>query len=472
MSHIETDPARASTPRADWRDDRWLWIAAAVALTLRVLPMVLWAVGDCVRDECIYRARANDILDGHGLTTTEKGWLPAPGYPYLLALMKLVFGAMFAVKHLQIILSLATLVVMYRIAERIGGRKVARTAAMLMAIHPTLAFMTGTMWIEPVYVFFLLNAILAMLWAREGAWRRGMLSGAMIGGAVLFRGVATYLPPIFLLAAVWPEAGWTGLRPFVDEVRARWKHGAAFLVAMVLVVSPWSLYASQRYGGPMVSDATAGHVLYLGNNDYPPLTFDYGNGMLTGPLYARYLRLGRRPCDRGQLPVVSNACEVRHTMEWIGAHPDVFVQRVPMRLAQMFNPNSFLTRHIRWGYWGGLPFLVKEAIAVWVVLTSFLVLVGGTIGAFARARGPYGVMAVGTVIYTCATIAVAYGMTRFRIPLEAVWIPYLAVVLAEPRETLARLRVGGPRAAGLLLTVPALLALMTWYLPTGFPWFW
>lgn len=85
---------------ADWRSDRSLRAAVVVGVVLRVLPMLLWEVGDCQRDECIYRARAVGILDGEGLTTTEKGWLPAPGYPFLLALLKVLFGAFYSVKHL------------------------------------------------------------------------------------------------------------------------------------------------------------------------------------------------------------------------------------------------------------------------------------------------------------------------------------------------------------------------------------
>src|SRR5262245_31806643 len=114
----------------------------------------------------------------------------------------------------------------------------------------------------------------------------------------------------------------------------------------------------------MVTDATVGHVLVLGNNDYPPLTFDFGNGMLTEPLYARWRATGRRFCERDVPPVQSSACEVDAAVEWIREHPSTFVARIPLRLAQMLNPNSFLTRHLRWGYWPGTPWWAKETIAV------------------------------------------------------------------------------------------------------------
>jgi hypothetical protein len=49
---------------------------------------------------------------------------------------------------------------------------------------------------------------------------------------------------------------------------------------------------------------------------------------------------------------------------------------------------------------------------------------------------------------------------------------YVAIVLSNPKSVLSALRDSTPRAVGALLTIPALTALMLWYLPTGFPRFW
>ena len=153
---------------ADWRRDRWLWGALAVALLLRVLPLTLFPQGDCVRDECIYRAVAGRILEGDGMTTTSKGWLPAPGYPYFLAVMKAVFGAAFAAKIIQIPVALSSLWATYQIGWRLQGRKLAVVTAWLFALHPTLVFFTTTLWIETIYIWLLLFAVLWVLWCREG----------------------------------------------------------------------------------------------------------------------------------------------------------------------------------------------------------------------------------------------------------------------------------------------------------------
>lgn len=457
-----------------WSRDPWLWTALGVGLLVRVLPLVVFPHFDCLRDECIYRGMANDIVAGHGLTVSNKGWLPSPGYPYLLAYMKIWFGSVQVVKAIQIAASLACVAFLYGIGHEVADRRTARLSAFLFALNPTIAWFTNTMWIETLYIFFLLAAAVAMMQAwRDERWLPGAVSGLMMGGAILFRGVATYLPPFWVLAAVYPEEGDPfSLEAWTRSARRRWKPVAAFLVTTVLTVAPYSIYGSRTYGGFMVTDATVGHVLYLGNNDYPPLTFDYGNGMLTQPLYAKYLATGRRPCRRDVPPVQSSKCEVREALLWIQHHPDTFVARIPMRIAQLLNPHSFLTRHVRWGYWPGLPWLVKETIVVGIALLSAALTVLGTAAAWGRARGPYAMMAVGTTAYTVLTIAVMYGMTRFRLPLEALWTVYLAMFLASPRATIDALREAPWRATGLVLTLPPLLALMAWYAPTGFPAFW
>jgi len=450
--------------------DRWLWSILVVALTLRISPAVLWPMTDCIRDECIYRAIAFKIVEGHGLTVSSKGWLPAPGYPYMLAWSKMILGHMQAIKILQVIASTASVGLLYGVAHLVSGRKVARIAAALIALNPTIAWFATTMWIETFYVFFLLFAGLAVLWAhRSGGVASAFGGGVALGVAVLFRGIATYLPPLFLLALAWPGAltgGWG------RAVQQRWRLLAAFVLGLVLTVAPYSIHASARHGGFMVTDATVGHVLYLGNNDFPPLTFDYGNGMLTQPIFSSYLKSGRRMCNRKGPPVLSSRCDASRAVDWIRAHPREFVSRIPMRLAQNLNPNSFLTRHVRWGYWPGAPWWFREAIVQLIIVFGSATMVLGTLTAWARARGPWAFIAAGTVLYTMATTALMYGMSRFRLPLDVLWTVYLAMFLADPRGTFTALRDSPPRLVGALSTLPPLIALMLWYLPTGFPLFW
>ena len=452
------------------RDNVWLIAAILVGLLVRLVPILLWGDLDCTRDECIYKGMGERILAGEGLTVSKKGWLAAPGYPYTLAVSAIIFGKMQAVKRIQLVLAAFSTWMMNQLGMRVGqAKKVGVIAAWLYALHPTLAFFVGTMWTETFYSTFLIAAALAAVWAREGSWRRGLGIGVAIGFAMLFRGAATYLLPIYWLGLLWPN-NWN-LASIREASSTYWRHAAAMTVTVFFIVSPYSMHASQRHGGFMVTDATLGHVAYLGNNTFEPLTFDYGNGMLTGPIYAKYLRSGRKPCSRRVPPVKSSDCEVDRAVKWIQNNPGEFVSRIPMRVAQMLNPHTFLSRHVRWGYWPGLPFALKEILVLYVAFSSFLIIMMGSLGAIARARGTYGVVAVGTVLYHIATVAGLYGMSRFRLPLEPLWMIYLALLIAQPRETLQLLRLSKLRIAGAILMMPTLFWLFMWYFGTGFPGF-
>ncbi|MEZ4321560.1 MAG: hypothetical protein R3F61_29070 [Myxococcota bacterium] len=462
--------------------DRWLWGALLAGLVLRSIPMILWPQYECARDECIYRYLAAGIQKHGEMGVTTKGWLAAPGYPYLMVWSKTYLGGYFAMKWGQIALSLTSIPVLYAITRRVlqieGSSeertvRAARWAAWLLAMHPTAAWYAGTWWIETIYIGFLLPAVLAVLRARDDGPRAalwGGLAGLCLGVCILFRGVATWLPPLFLVALLWPDEGlFAAVR---ESLRRRARPAVALLLAAVLSVAPYSWYASRTYGGFMVSDATVGHVLFLGNNDFEPMTFDYGNGVLTQPLFYKLLGQGRRFCDRKAPPVQSARCDVENATEWIAAHPGEFVRRIPLRLAQQFNPNTFLTRHIRWGNFRGLPWELKELICLWIAATTAIIVLGGTIGGFARGRGAYAVMAGGTIAYTVFAAALMYGMSRFRLPLEPLWIVWLAGLLADPAAVVSALRASKVRAALVLLTVPVLVWLLAWFALTGFPMFW
>lgn len=443
-----------------WYEDPWLWGALGVGLLLRCLPMFLWPQTDCVRDECIYRFLAKGILDDGVMGVTTKGWLSAPGYPYLLAFFRWATGSWFPIKWLQIAASLTSIPVLYGITRHLSPDvRAPRWTSWLLALHPTVAWYASTWWIETFYIALLLPAVLLVL--GEARVRHGVGAGVFLGLAILFRGVATYLPPIFALALLLGE------RPLAERL----KPAAALLIAAALTVAPWSLVASNRYGGFVVSDATMGHVLFLGNNDFPPMTFDYGNGALTQAHYYAELKRGRKPCPRKGPPVQHARCDTERALTWARENPAAFVGRIPLRLAQQLNPHTFLTRHLRWGYFWGVDGLLEELLVVWIALTSVITVLGGSLVGFARGGGRFAVLAGGTILYTLATAAVSYGMSRFRLPLEPLWLVWLAVGLAAPREVLVGLK--NPVRAGLaLILLPLLAWLVLWFAGTGFPVLW
>lgn len=438
--------------------DRVLVTAMVVAFVLRVVPMLVWIEKPCVRDECTYEYIANAILAGRGMIGTN-GWLWAPAYPSLMAIHGKLFGYPGAIQISQLVVAVASVAMLYDIARGELGTAAARIAAWTYALSPTLVFYTSSNWSETLYSGLLLAAILALRWARGGGGERGWAPGMLAGLCVLFRGVATYMLPIFVIALLLGR--W--------RAKEAWAGALGCVVAAVLVVAPYSAYATHKFGGLVVSDRTLGQMMWLGNNDFPPMTFDWGNGSLTKEEYAAATALGRPHCDYEHDPVRQDDCEVAAGKAWILANPGEFVTRMPLRAAQLLTPHSFLTRHLRWDRWKGLPAFVDEALIGLVVAFSFVTLVGGTIGLGARGRSWFALTASLIVLYHVGAITILAGLSRYRVPLEPLWMVFVGGLLADPRGAWAALRAERLRLLATALVTGVLLVLMLWNLPSGWP---
>lgn len=458
----------ASTPTSEaspfegwsekWWRDRAVWWAILFSLYVRGLTLAYWLPTRCIRDECGYLLLAGRIVNGHGLTPSGSGWLWAPGYPYLLAVHELLFDGGGAARVTQLVLTPVMLIFAWKLGGQLGGRRAARWALALFALSPTLTFFSMQLWSESVYTTLLMGALLAMTWTRQGGPARGVLPGLLVGLCVLFRGVATYMLPIFAVGLLWGRL----------RSRSAWASVGALALGAALTVGPWAVHASQRWEGLVLSDRTMGQMMWLGNNDFPPVTFDYGNGLLTDALYEGVTSTGRPHCEKTG-PVAWDACEVANGKRWIREHPAEFLRRVPVRLAQLFNPHSFLTRHLRWGKWGFMPEALREGLIAMTVLWSGVAVLGGTTGLLARGRGALAVVTGGILLYHVAAIGMLAGLTRYRVPLDALGLLWAAALLAWLRPSFKQLWNTPWRMLTCLFLLCFLVPLMLYSLPLGYP---
>lgn len=451
------------------RLDTGLAASLALGAVLRILPIEEWSRRACVRDECTYGDLASSLWRGQGMVGT-RGWLWAPGYPSIIAGHVKLFGKMKDVKYTQVLIACLTIFLVWRFTRAHFGPRAAWIAAMLLAVNPTHIFYASSLWSECFYTALLFGMVSAVGWARGEApgaasssevppWWRGLLVGALLGACVLFRGVATYMLPCIAITLLWGRT----------RSRAAWKSVVATCMAAALVVAPYSVYATRKFDGFVLSDRTLGQMMWLGNNDYAPITFDYGNGTIDDREFDRITATGREHCPFELSPTKQDACEMAAGVAWIKANPAEFVARVPLRVSQMLTPHSLLTRNLRTGRWKGMPQAVDEALILLVPIFSFVVLVGGTIGAFARGRGWYLVGAALIVGYHVAAIACLAGLSRYRVPLEPLWMVFAGGLLADPAAALAALKSDKRRLWGAVAVTGLLLGLMLRFLPAAWP---
>ena len=136
-------------------------------------------------------------------------------------------------------------------------------------------------------------------------------------------------------------------------------------------------------------------------------------------------------------------------------------------LAQTLAPHSFLTRHLRWGKWPGMPGGLAEVLIVLGAAASLVAILVGALGLGTYGRGLVGALAIGTVAYHLAAVAVTAGMSRYRVPVEPIAIVYAAAVLVRPAAAIAVLRESPLRAGVAVAVLAALLPIVLWYLPSA-----
>ncbi len=456
-----------------WWSDKPLVAAVVTGMMLRVLPVLVWLNWGCARDECTYLRLSRKIVAGQGMEASA-GWLWAPGYPMIVGFHRWLTGYGTTTKGTQIIAAGFCTVLVYWIARRVwsdwgtgDATRTARIAAWMYALSPHMIFFSISLWSEVLYGTLLLGLLLILDRSRDSAetGSRGWLWGAalvgILGGcAVLFRGVATYMLPIFAFVLLW--------RRFAD-VRA-WKQVAIMMFGAVLTVAPYSNYVSEKFDSRIISDRTLGQMMWLGNNDFTPVTFDYGNGYLSQRAYNRQTRQGRKQCaPRGKM-IKRDTCNREKGKAWILDNKVEFVRRMPLRVAQLLNPHSLMTRHLRWGNWRGLPQWFDELLILLQVLGSGFVMIGGTFALLARGRGGHGLVTGLILLYHCAAIAALAGLTRYRVPLEPLLMIYGAGLLSRPRQVWDAFVAERWRVWFGLLVMVWVIPLVLWFLPAGWPW--
>lgn len=426
--HTTAAPEAGSARR---RAASWPWRGALVVFVGVVVVSGAFRLvlpGDLGANEStdlttFYRPVAERLLDGDGLTTPDgaAALRYPPGYPVLLAA---AFGPADAlgVAHdtaattLGLVAAGGAGVVLWALARRTFDTTVAGVAVALWSLHPVHLWLTKQPNSELPYELFLFASVLACTPTLQGrgTWRSTALAGALLGAATLVRpaGLALVVPLVVVLAVV--DRG----RP--ATVRAG-SAGAA-LAAFVLVLAPWSAWASSQAGHPvLVADAVTVNVvegLTLGA-DGPDEA-----GRVAAPDGARSLAIEAwRQQDR-----------LQDGDELVGFLGDQLAER-PGAVAQLVVVKAARS-------WYGTDTGRAEPLLA-VGQAALLVAVAGG-GWVAWRRGPtarrYVLLASGLVVASWATAVAVDSLLRHLVPASGLLFPLLAAGLVHvarkaPRAT-------------------------------------
>jgi 4-amino-4-deoxy-L-arabinose transferase-like glycosyltransferase len=235
-----------------------LALIAALGLVCRAVAVV-HPITDPADDSHAYYALAKSLYEEGSYGGPEfkseatSDW--SPGAPWLYAGLFVITGGPRegSIRILEALMGVGTILVVFFLGWRLGGRWPALLAALGVAIYPPFIHSVGEIMSEPPAMLSLPAAILAFLWAwdRTAAGRAAGPDGAAAGSGargawawlipgLLFGATAMFRPEYTLVAGafvVFAAVRWASER--------RWAFGATavglMLVALLLPIVPWTI---------------------------------------------------------------------------------------------------------------------------------------------------------------------------------------------------------------------------------------
>jgi tetratricopeptide (TPR) repeat protein len=233
-----------------------------------------------------YVTWAQEIAGGRWLGSSV--FYQAPLYPYALALLfKAVGPSLGAVRVAQLLLGVASCLMLAHAGRRFVGDRAGLAAGWLLALYPPAIFFDGLIQKSSLDLF-LVTALLALFGeltagraARPSnaapirrAWLILAASGAVLGLFILNRENARVLYPV---AALWT---WWFFRDEAPRVRAAWV--GVFTASLLAIVVPVGVRNYVVGGEFLLSTSQLGANFYIGNHagaqgSYEPLVAGHGN---------------------------------------------------------------------------------------------------------------------------------------------------------------------------------------------------
>jgi 4-amino-4-deoxy-L-arabinose transferase-like glycosyltransferase len=236
------------------------WTLAAFALRLAVLLCFEQVISP---DGVEYVAHARRLAAGDIANGVSTYWPPL--YPALVGLASFVFrDAEFAGRFVSALAGALLVIPAHRLARRWYGRRVARTCAALVALHPLLVYYSTALLTESTYTLLFTCGVLVGWSALTGTRARThALAGAVFGACYLLKPEAFgfVLLLLFMLAARRLLIK-TRLQGTKTSIRRSSVASALALVAGFLAAAaPQLLYIRLSAGVWALSGKTSGHLL-------------------------------------------------------------------------------------------------------------------------------------------------------------------------------------------------------------------
>ena len=420
-------------------------IKALVAITVvsvLVRLLIAFALGDEVTplpgtaDQISYHALALRVVTGYGFSFGRNWWpmteanTPTAHWSFLytgyLAAIYAVVQSPLAARLLQVlIVGVLHPYLAYRIGQRAFGDKAGLIAAGITALYGYFIYYSGTLMTEPFFITAVLSILYLAIRLAEAETGKEVLRlsiwlGLLMGAAVLFRQLFLLLIP-GLFVWLWAARGYGSLS---TPMRIGLVSGGI----MALMILPFTFFNYARFGRFVLLNTNAGYAFYLANHPIHGTDFIPANEMES---YQSLVPTELRSLDEAALDQVL----LQRGLAFVAEDPFRYLLLSLNRIPEYFKfwpsaDSSTVSNIVRVTSFGlTLPWMLM-GIWIWLRNRSGCRILD-TLGA------PGSLLLIFAVVYSAIHVF-SWALIRYRLPVDAVLIPFAGLAAAVAFERITR----------------------------------
>ena len=401
------------------RASRPLWIILALAGFIRLAFVLAYPQPAPTNDAAAYDHEGWHMASGGAGCPNPLELAKGPIYPLFLAAVYRAAGHWYpAVRVAQAVIGVVAVWLIFLIAQRLFGPRVALAAGALATIYPPFISYAGWLLTETIGTTLLLAVVYALLRGLDSQdWRPWALAGAASGVLILHR--EEFLVVIGLCVLT------------LAALRVAWRRLGLMVLVIGLMMMPWVVRNFRHYGEFVLISPGGGQQLWLSTLGRDALAWQPED-----PEYQRVIgsvgflesdRLARRAAienvRRDPLRYAQN-CLRRIPRLWIGGHSNTFV-----------GLEASVSEFARRGNYG------KVAIKLAMLAGNLLVLGLGVVGFFiawqlgATDRRALVVVAA-PVVAKALLHTLLFSTLRYQVPIMGCFIVMAAFAVSHARHVL------------------------------------
>lgn len=413
------------------RESFGLGILLVAGLIVRLL--LLWRFDGIelkVWDERDYDTLATHLIVHHeyafehGVPTS----LRPPLYPALVAGIYQITGLQNyrAVRLVNALLGLVTVVVVYLLGRNAYGPRVAFIAASIFCFYPSLVGATNLVLTETLFTLLLCLFLLLIqqyLSSTQRVWLAA--AGLTLGLAALTRSVLWLFPPFAALFLV----AYGRERLLLGRIAS----AGLLVVCFCVTLAPWTIRNSMLQKTFTTVDVMGGRNVMMGNYEYTLVDRPWATIAVTGE-NAWYRVLGRKYDIRGKTQGQIDKLAMRYAVEYVRAHPGQTLRRSTAKFFDFWQLERELVAGAQQGLWGKFSKPFTLCLAALIVGAYILTMTAGIFGAWMRPmNAPFHIFLLLLILFITGLHSVAFGHSRYHLPLMPIVIIYAAAAVDQWR---------------------------------------